>query len=346
MWKSIILSFALTNLCFNVVGQEYPSRWKPFTSVMYIYSIEEDYKDSKTAQSDFVNLLLDQARLNVAKQVRISVTDQAKLVKKSLNGVTDIKYFSNTTYSTDASMRLLKTDTEFNPATGKGFAIAYLDKQELREYWSKEANRILSEQETEYSKADRMISLGYKERAKDALEAIKKELSENKIEEPMAWLELCSYPASQYQIILDRHVSIAKKVEDALLSLGHDIKIFLDYKSDLFGEDYPATLSQLSAKLSSEDRSFVDDPLDADWIVKIDAKAREGQQSTLGNNTAYFSYVDVSVTIVKVSTAQTVYKDSFSVKEGDTRGYKQAASQSFQGLASQLHDIIEKNIKE
>ena len=345
MRKSILLFIAI--LCFHSLwGQNYPLRWKDFTSVGYIYSIEEDQKDSKTSQSVFIEQLLNQARLNVAKQVNISIADKSDLVKTSLNGITDINYFSHTTFTTDVSMRLLKTDTEYSSASGKGYAIAYLDKQELRDYWSKEANRILSDHETDYANAEKMIALGYKERAKEALEKLKLVISQNKLEEPLVWLELSSYPSLQYKALLDRYAGIIKKVEDTLLSLGHNIKIFLDYKSDLFGEEYPATSNQLSAKLSSEDRSFVEDPLDADWIVKIDAKAREGQQTTLGNNTAYFSYVDVSVTIVKGSTAQTVYKDSFSVKDGDTRGYKQAATMSYQGLASQLFDIIEKNIKE
>lgn len=346
MSKSLLFSLVLICCCRNVLGQEYPTRWKQFTSVLYIYSIEEDFKDSKTSQSDFINSLLNQARLNVAKQVSISIKDKAELVKNSLNGVTDIKYSSNTSYSTEASMRLLKTDSEYYSGTAKGFAIAYLDKNELREYWSKEANSILSKQETDYAKAERMISLGYKEKAKEALEKIKTELSANTIGESLAWLELCSYPADQYQVFLDRHVAIVKKVEYTLLSLGHGITIYLDYHSDLFGEEYPATKNQLSAKMSSDERSFVENPLEADWIIKIDAKAREGQQSSLGNNIVFFGYIDVSLIIVKCSTAQTVYKDAFSIKDGHTLGYKQAAMISFQNLASQLYEVINENLKE
>lgn len=103
---------------------------------------------------------------------------------------------------------------------------------------------------------------------------------------------------------------------------------------------------QLSAKLSSEERSFVEDPLEADWIIKIDAKAREGQQSTLGSNTVFISYIDVTVTIIKGCTAQTVYKDAISVKEGDTSGFQQAAQLAFQNVAAKLYNTIEKNIIE
>lgn len=325
-------------------GQNYPSRWKEFASVGYIYSIEEDYKDSKTTQSVFIEQLLNQARLNVAKQVNVSIADKADFVKNSLNGTTEINYFSHTAYTTDVSMRLLKTDTEYISASGKGFAIAYLDKHELREYWSKEANRILSEQETDLANAERMIALGYKEKAKETLEKLKSNLSQNKLEEPLVWLELSSYPSLQYNALVDKYAGVIKKVEDTLLSLGYDIRLFLDYHSDLFGEEYPATLNQLSAKLSSKERSFVDDPLDADWIIKIDAKAREGQESAWGNNIVYFSYVDVSLTIIKGNTGQIVYRDSISVKNGDMRGFIQAAIISFRDIASQLYEVINQNI--
>lgn len=344
MRRPLVFFTLLISFCLKATGQNYPSRWQRYTTPWYIYAIEEDYKNPETTQSVLINTLLNRARLNVAKQVNISIVDKADLVKKSLNGVTNIDYSSKTTYTTDASMHLLKTDSEYNSGLSKGYAIAYLDKKELWDYWAKEAGKILSGQETEIDKADRMIALGYKEKAKESLVNLTKNY--DAINEPLTWLNLCSYPESEYQGILNRFSSNVKKIEAAILALGHGTKIFLDYKSDLFGEEYPFAKNQLSAKLSSEQRSFVEDPLEADWIIKIDAKSREGQQSTLGNNTVFIAYIDITVTIVKGSTAQIVYNDAISVKEGDSHGYLQAANLAFQNVATKLYDTIEKNIKE
>lgn len=344
MRSRLVFFILLLSFCFKATGQDYPARWQQYTTPWYIYAIEEDFKNPETTQSVLINTLLNRARLNVAKQVNISIVDKADLIKKSLNGVTNIDYSSETTYTTDASMHLLKTDSEYNSGSSKGFAIAYLDKKELWDYWSKEAGKILSDQETEYDKANRMITLGYKEKAKESLVNLTKHY--NAINEPLTWLNLCSYPESEYQGILNRFSSNVKKIETAILALGHGTTIFLDYNSDLFGEEYPATKNQLSSKLSSEERSFVEDPLEADWIIKIDAKAREGQQSTLGSSTVFIAYIDITLTIIKGSTAQTVYKDAISVKEGDTSGFQQAAKMAFQNVAAKLYDTIEKNIKE
>ena len=150
-------------------AQNFPVRWIGFTTGEYIYAIEEDNYSSKQSQVDFINSLLDRARLNVAKQVKISVSDNAKLVKSSLNGISSISYSSETVFSTDATMHLLRCDSEFRPDAKKGYAIAYLDKREVRDYCEKEAYRLLTQLESEFATAKKMIALGYKDRAKSIL---------------------------------------------------------------------------------------------------------------------------------------------------------------------------------
>lgn len=325
-------------------GQNYPARWTEYVSERYIRSIEEDEYEKGTSQSAFINGLKDRARLNVAKQISISVDDKAQLIKESIKGVTNVTYVSRTEYSTNLTMRLLHTDVEYNSTTDIGYAIAYLDKVEACGYWSKEAERVLTEIETGINNAEKMISLGYKERAKVVLESLPSLYDD--MGDPLIWLSLCSYPTAEYEIILGRINTCVKRVEDAILSLGHGIAIYIDYHSDLFGEEYLASLSQLSASLSSTERSFVDDPLDADWIVKIDAKAREGQKTALGTKTIYISFVDVFLTITKTSTSQTIYKNSFTVKEGDTRDYYYAGATAFKSIPALLFEPISNSISE
>lgn len=344
MHRLISAVILATVVFIKASGQDSPPQWIHFHSDGYIYAIEGDENTSNISETAFINSLLDRARLNVAKQVNISIRDKADLVKKSINGITNVSYSAETTYSTEATMRLLRTDSEYQPARRRGFAIAYLDKTEVCGYWSKEAERILQNQESEISKAERMIAIGYKGKAKQILEQLS--THNGAIDEPLVWLATCSYPENQYLNLLNRYTLNVRKIDATLLSLGHGITIFIDYRSDLFGEEYPVALSQLSAKLSSADRSFVSDPLSADWIVTIEAKAREGQQTSFSNHLTYFAYVDVVTTIIKGSTDQTVYKDSFSIKEGDTRGMKQAANIAYQRIASVLFGIIDKNLKE
>lgn len=327
-----------------MTGQGCPPQWLRYTSDGYIHAVESDMIPSGESQTIFINSLIDRARLNVAKQLNISITDKAKLVKRSLDGITSISYSSVTSYSTEATMRLLRTDSYFQADNGEGFAIAYLDKIEVCGYWSKEAERIIQEQGSELSKAERLIALGYKEKAKLVLGQLTN--GYDNIDEPLTWLALCSYPEMQYQDLLNRFTTNVRKIDNALLSLGHGIAIFLDYHSDLFGEEYLATVNQLSSKLASADRSFVDNPLDADWIVQINAKAREGQTTAIGAHTTFFAYVDVSLKIIKGSTAQVVFTDSFSIKDGDTRGMKQAAFAAFQKIESPLFEKISPRIKE
>ncbi len=344
MRKLFAFSFTILSFCFSMEGQDYPAKWTEYVSERYIRSIEDGEYEKGTSQSAFINGLIDRARLNVAKQISISVDDKAQLIKESIRGVTNVIYASRTEYSTNLTMKLLHTDVEYNSTTHIGYAIAYLDKVEACGYWSKEAERVLTEIETGINNAEKMISQGYKERAKVVLESLPSRYDD--MGDPLIWLSLCSYPTAEYEIILDRINICVKRVEDALLSLGHGIAIYIDYHSDLFGEEYLASLSQLSGSLSSSERSFVDNPIDADWIVKIDAKAREGQKTTLGAKTLYITYLDVYLTIIKTSTLQTIYKDSFTVKEGDTRDYYHAGSTAFKGISTLLFEPINNNISE
>lgn len=334
----------LLSFCLEMDGQFYPSRWTQFCSERYIYAIEKDECFSNSMQAAFIDDLLDRARLNVARQVSISVADKAQLVKEAINGVTNIAYSSNTKYSTEVTMKLLHTDTEYYASSRKGLAIAYIDKIEAYEYWTKEADRIITDLETDYCKADRMIALGYKERAKGVLEALSSKYGA--MNDPLLWLSLFSNTSSQYKEVLDRFTVCVRRIDNAILSLGHGIAIFLDYHSDLFGEEYPAALSQLSASLASSERCFVDNPLDADWIVKIDARASEGPKTTLGSKNVYFTHVEVFLTITKTRTFQTVYKETISVKEGDTRDYKHAGVTAFKSIASRLYKPINNHICE
>ena len=342
--RRILLLLSSLFLAGNLSGESfaYPLKWNTLTSDRYIYAIEEDENTEGVSQPVFLNELLNRARLNVARQLNVSVSEQATLVKDAVAGMTRVSYASVATFSTTASLQLLRTETDYQ--NGMGAAIAYLDKSELCAYWSDEANRILTEQELKTDKARRMMALGYKKKAKAALEELRTEF--RKIDEPLVWLGLCSCPQEQYQSLLDRWRDNVRQTEEALLSLGHGITVFLDCNADVFASQYPALERQLAANLSSPDRSFVDNPVDADWIVRLTAKAREARKTTLGDNAVYFSYVDVSLEIIKGSTAQTVYQDAFSEKGADTRGFREAALEVFKKLPARLSASIEKNVKE
>jgi len=327
-----------------MAGQDYPDRWTQFNSERYIHSIEEGEYVVGMSKSAFLNDMVDRARLNVAKQISISVEDKAQLLKESINGISNVAYSSHTEYTTSLTMKLLHTETEYLGTIEKGFAIAYLDKVEACGYWSKEAEKVLTEIETGINKAEKMMSLGYKERAKVVIEELPYQCDE--MRDPLIWLNLCSYPKAEYEELLDRFTTYKKRIEEALLSLGHGIAIYLDYHSDLFGEEYSAFLNQLSASLSSRERRFVDNPIESDWIVKIDAKAREGQRTIVGTKSVFFTYVDVFLTITKTSTSQTIYKDSFTVKEGDTRNYFHAGLTAFKSISELLADPIINQISE
>lgn len=296
------------------------------------------------SRTDFLKRLMNEARLSVAKQLSVHIASEETLIQKSLDGYASTRYFSRSTCSTDASMHLLHTDSHYDEATRKGSAIAWLDKGELRTYWSGQADKTLLDFELTVDKAEKMIRMGYKEKAKEQLTALQGLFS--KMDEPLVWLRTAACPQYVWQGFMSRLESVVKRTDDAILSLGHGIAIFIDYQSDCFGEPYLPLLNQIKSKLASADRSFVSEAWEADWVVKITATAREGNIFTMDGRMAYFSYVDATMEIVKVATTQSIYSNSWSKKGGDTGSYKKAALEAFGDLIQPLTEAIEKNIKE
>lgn len=78
----------------SVNAQECPPEWVKFTYGGYFYDIQSDKNNRSFSETDFKNHLLNIARTNLAKQIKVSVQDVAELNKVSVDGRTAINYSS------------------------------------------------------------------------------------------------------------------------------------------------------------------------------------------------------------------------------------------------------------
>ncbi len=343
--KKYLLTFLLVVfVCGAMSAQTVLPQWLFISAGETIYAVEQGVNNGNLSQTDFLKQLLNEARLNVSKQVSVHIASEEILFQQSLNGTASTRYFSSSRCSTDASMHLLRTDSHYDVATKKGAAIAWFDKAELRTYWSGVADKTLLDFELAVDKVEKMIRMGYKEKAKEQLAFLQGQFS--KMDEPLVWLRTAACSQSVWQGFMSRFESVVKRMDDAVLSLGHGIAICIEYQSDCFGEPYLPLLNNLKSKLASSDRSFVSEAWDADWVVRITAAARDANTFSIDGRTAYFSFVDATMEIVKVATAQSVYSNSWAMKGGDTGSYKKAAIEAFGNLLKPMYDAIEQNIKE
>ena len=95
---------------------------------------------------------------------------------------------------------------------------------------------------------------------------------------------------------------------------------------------------KLKEKLSENGYSFVDMKSDAEYVIMIDAQSRKG--STVYNMCS--AYVDVTISVMDMSTFEEIYKNTFSNVKGINTDMDKAGLAAFDNAAKQISsEIIE-----
>ena len=338
----IILSL-FASLAVECKAQGYPSEWVEYTYSGYLYAIESDNNYKNLSETDFKNYLLDIARTNLAKQIQIRVHDVADLNKQAINGRTSIEYSSQTNFSTDVNLKLLETKTIYDTVSKKGYAIAYINRNNACNYYQNELTLIYTQITNSISIAEDFISEGFKSKAQSELEA-SRELLEMK-NEPLFWINIFGAPQSTLIQWQDTFNSAEQCIESILADLVHGNVICISCSADVFGNSYPAFINEIKGVLSDDGCSFSENPTEADWTISIKCTAREYSTANIGDIETYFSYVDAKITIDKNITSQRIYENEISVKGGHTFGYVEAAESACNTLVQRIGNILIKTIE-
>lgn len=326
----------------SVNAQECPPEWVKYTYGGYFYDIQSDNNTRRFLEADFKNYLLNNARASLAKQIKMNVHDAAEMNKTAIDGRTSIIYSSNTTFSTDLNMKLVETKSIYYPSTGEGYAIAYIDKDAAKNYYTNELTLIKNKITNTIELADSYIESGFKKKAE--LELNKSLKLFNAVDEPLFWLNI--FGAGQPEINdWQRSFNQAEQnVKRQLADLKHATVIYLSCNADLFGKSYPTLQNGLKGKLAAKGCSFTDSPDNADWVITVNCSAREYSNVKAGNSNAYFTYIDAAISIDKTMSSQRIYEDEISVKGSHTFGYQEAAKAGYKDIVTELSEIINKNI--
>ncbi|MBP5398540.1 MAG: hypothetical protein J6Y32_07975 [Bacteroidales bacterium] len=137
----------LLTLLFVSVGafsQNMPPEWQKFTREGYYFSVRQETNKKKVKENEFLDYLLGMVRADLAKQIKITVRDEASLEKKSEDGHTSIAYSASSNFSTDVTLRFVETRTYYDKKKKEGYAIAWLSKAELQRIYNERSARIVS----------------------------------------------------------------------------------------------------------------------------------------------------------------------------------------------------------
>lgn len=340
--KRFVLSLITIFTFLSFYAQECPPEWVQYTYGGYFYDIQSDNNSRKLSEADFKNYLLNSARASLAKQIKMSVHDVAQMNKTAIDGISSITYSSNTRFSTDLNMKLVETKSMYSPSTGEGYAIAYIDKDAAKNYYTNELTLVKNKISNSIELADSYIEGGFKKKAE--LELNNSLKSFNSVDEPLFWLNI--FGASQSEINdWQRSFNHAEQnIKRQLADLKHATVIYLSCNADLFGKLYPTLQNELKGKLAAKGCSFSNSPYNADWVITVNCSAREHSNVKAGNSNAYFTYIDAAISIDKTISSQRIYEDEVSVKGSHTFGYEEAAKAGYKNITKELSEIINKTI--
>lgn len=334
--------WALLSLCahtFFGYAQSYPADWDVYQSPKYFYSIQSGSNSEGLSNNEYFEILTSSAISGLARQLEVKVNETAELEKISNNGASSVSYSSKSSYSTDVKLKLVNTKTHFSKKDNTWYAIAYIEKSSTISYFKKVIEDNLSAAERLYNYSNDLISLGYKEKAKKELSSALEYCS--KTDEAFYWLKMCGISSSEYTAILGIRNNLDSLIQQKVAQLGHDTTLFIACTANCFETNYNQLESSLKSRLSSEDRSFVNNKASADWIITINASARQHNAVSYGSLSSYFAYVDATCTLYKATTGQMIYEGSFSEKGGSTISYDESAKDAYKRIASKILSAID-----
>ena len=114
-----LLILAVFSLALTAAAQ-YPSEWRRYTSPGFLYDIQSGQNDRDMSETAFRNYLTDLARTNIARSVRMNISDRAEMSRQSTDGRTTMDYSSVTLFSTDVELSLVKTESAYDRTTKAG----------------------------------------------------------------------------------------------------------------------------------------------------------------------------------------------------------------------------------
>lgn len=341
MNRLLIVLLLLASL--QLKAQNYPSEWMRYTTEAYFHDIEHGSNSQNLSEAKFKNDLLDLARTNLSKQIQVRVAEVSQMDKNVVDGRSSILYTSMRNVSTDVDMQLAETRTHFDPASEKWYAIVYINKEAACNYYKNDIQMRISNINNALRIADNYISTGFKTKAKTELQNVQPQF--DGAGKSFFWINVFGMSQYQLQPLLDEMNRLEQIVKAKLAELEHGTTYCVVCNADIFGKKYVKLQNEVKGELSATGCNFVDDPTVADYIIRIDASAREYNRMNTAGGSAYFSYVDAAVAIDKNATGQRIFEDEISVKGSHTLGFEEAARDGYKKVSKEISNLLKDNVK-
>lgn len=347
MKKSLITLFIACITCFPLaLAQEVGPGWEKYTTYEYMYSCQHDYNRSGVPETEFLSSLVRDARNELARQFEVGVKNSAILDKKAINGKTATSFSSFTEFSTDVTLRLCEVKTHYD--NGEGYAIAYINRIDARNYYLKELEQALSKIDNTIANAETLIASGSKIKARD--EELKPVMTQfDRAGDALAWLGFFDISESKLNSLMEQCYSREQSVKKLLLRLEHATAIYLQCDADMFGSQYPLA-TEIRGKLNSLGCQYVADSGLADWIVIASGTAEKFSEMPFTSYSGeakkmYVVNAFVNIVIKNALTGEIIFNDRIeAANKGKDSDLTRAARQAYSSIVSQIENTLKEEL--
>lgn len=335
----LLLTFAIA-LSERPSAADYPEEWAFYTSEACVYDVQSGRNDGNMAETAFLNYLTDLARTNIARSVSMGITDHAELSRQAVDGRTSTHYSSQTVFSTDVELSLVKTEAEYDRKTGIGYAIAYIEKHEALEFYRNKILMAFDEMDGFLSAARNLSSEGMVTKARDKLsELVSRE------ENVRSDLFMVNFFGAEESDMADMS-AVLNEYTGAAGRLGTELSrgVVLCLDCHFPGADRFGFERALKGMLADNACSFSDRSDDADWLISITLATRDYGRTEVGGIALYTAYADAELVMEKRIGVTRTVEDRVSEKGLHTMNYEEAERDACgrlgEALAERIYSLI------
>lgn len=323
-----------------------------YPSSEYYTGYSEDVRNVYTPLEAQLKQVSDMARTELMASVQIKVQSVTNNQIRSIQYETSNQDMSQELLQlfevqtqTSVNMQLpgVKMETWQNSAENTVVAFAYVRKADLINHFDKQITVSLVRLENALQNIAQMEAIGQKTDARKIAEQAIKHVADIEYAQRILLAVDESRDMSKLQVAESNRLK--QQLLHKLSELQHSLTIYLQCNANMFGSTYVALQGELKGELSKLGCSFVNTPSEADYVVEINASAREYSQIQMNGNNQYYAYVDANVAVTKGVTQQRIFKDEVTLKGGHTHNYQQAARTAYKKLSKKLAPVIKGQIK-
>jgi hypothetical protein len=287
--------------------------------------------------AEFAEALKASAKSELIESIQVSIQSSKMHAKSEVNGNFSENFLSNTLTFADADINGMRKEYYYDNTAQTGYSFAYVNKNELRGYYKANIAFIIQKIESDIGSARQLESEGSKGKAKKIYEGI------NLLFKDLAFAQslLIAIGSEEESVQAEKSLVLKSEITMAVSRMQSDIIVYLTSKEMNFMQPVKLLEPKLKASLSQYGCSYTTDLGKADWLLAIDASTHKGNEI----EGIYFSYLNVSVSLVEQRTGKEIYSNNFTALKGGGLDYETAGRKAYDASLQLISDEIMRNLE-